>query len=1034
MVEKPSYEDLEQQVNDLTRQNEALSRNYRSVVEYSMDAILLTAPDGGVLFANPAACELFQMTEQEIIAGGRDVVVDLEDPNLPAAVKERARKGKFIGELRLKKKDGTTFPGEVSSSLFTDADGRTLTSMMIRDLTERKRVEESLRMYQNIVSSTPDGIAFLDRDYRYVVVNNAYEQFSKVPPSQFIGRSVAQYLGEDVFQQKIKPGIDKCLQGEVVNYQDWFDYPALGRRYVDVTYFPYRDDSDRIAGVIANTRDITERRQAQDALMESRERRRQIIENSNAGYFFIDRDGFFQNVNSAWLNMHKYDSAEEVIGKHYALTQTEQDMKDAQRIVEQLLVGGDIVSGEYSRQCKDNSVGYHAFTARPVIEHGDVVGLEGFLIDITERRKAQKALQASEERYRLMFENMMDGFALHRIVTDRQGEPVDYIFLEVNSAFERLTGLKREEIIGKRVTEILPGIEKDPSDWIGRYGKVALTGRQCRFEQNAQNLDKWFSVLAYRPKEGHFATIFEDVTERKRAREALARSEERYRTMMESMTDPLYICSPDFRVEYMNPAMITRTGRNAVGERCYQALHDRDERCEWCIFDQVTDGESVETTVVSPKDKRTYRVTNMPVRNQDGSISKMTIFRDITDYLTALKEKEKVKAQLQQAQKMESIGNLAGGIAHDFNNILSSILGFTELALDDVQAGSAVEDSLQEVYAAGKRAKELVWQILAFARQSDKEVKPIRIDGIIKEVLKFIRSSIPTTIEIIAYIRSESLILGHPTQVHQIMMNLCTNAAHAMEEGGGILEVSLADIAISGNEVNPKVQLPQGNYIEIKVSDTGVGMPAEIMASIFEPYFTTKGTAQGTGLGLAVVHGIVESYGGEIVVESDPGQGSVFTIYLPVTKKRKPHLSYAPEELPMGTERILFVDDEAPIISMGKRMIERLGYRITCRTSSIEALELFRSRPLDFDLVITDMTMPNMTGDRLAVELLKIRRDIPVILCTGYSTQITEESAREIGIKAFVHKPVVKADLARTIRMVMDDAGATSNHPSHLAR
>ena len=397
-----------------------------------------------------------------------------------------------------------------------------------------------------------------------------------------------------------------------------------------------------------------------------------------------------------------------------------------------------------------------------------------------------------------------------------------------------------------------------------------------------------------------------------------------------------------------------------------------------------------------------------------------SVVYDITQRISYQKEKEKLRAQLIQAQKMEAVGQLAGGIAHDFNNILSSIIGFTELTLDEVEKGSSIENHLQEVYAAGKRAKDLVKQILAFARQTEETLRPVQVKPIIKEVLKFIRSSIPTTIEIRQRIESNANILGNPTQVHQILMNLLTNAAHAMENKGGILEVHLQDISFHNNEKRDIPDFKQGNYIEIKVSDTGTGIPSEIIDSIFDPYFTTKAPGEGTGMGLATVHGIVESYNGKITVHSAPGKGTCFTIYLPVTSERNTLHSHEPGKLPKGDEKILFIDDEVPIAKMGRQMLKRLGYSVTTHTSSIEALELFRATPDDFDLVITDMTMPNMTGDELAIELMKIRPDIPVIICTGYSKKISNESAAHMGIKAIAYKPMVKKDLAIIIRKVLD--------------
>jgi PAS domain S-box-containing protein len=431
-------------------------------------------------------------------------------------------------------------------------------------------------------------------------------------------------------------------------------------------------------------------------------------------------------------------------------------------------------------------------------------------------------------------------------------------------------------------------------------------------------------------------------------------------------------------------------------------------------------------TVIPIRHHRKKDTTVFPVEitanyfDLDGRKINISAIRDISRRIEYEKEKEILETQLRQSHKMESIGNLAGGIAHDFNNILSAIIGYTELSLEDVEKGTHMEDQLQKVYMAGNRAKDLVKQILAFARQSGEEIKPMRVDNITKEVLKFLRSSIPTTIEINQEIDSESLIMGNATQVHQVLMNLCTNAAHAMEDAGGMLQVGLKDVLIDDGFHVKGRELKPGDYLKLTVSDTGTGIAPEIMETIFDPYFTTKGPGEGSGLGLAMVHGIVETYGGTVSVESVLGKGTVFSIYLPVAEKLEIHHEIASEPLSSGTERILFVDDEAPIVDAGGQILERLGYSVTTRTSSVEALELFRSKPNDFDLVITDMTMPNMTGDTLSVELMKIRPGIPVILCTGYSKKITDKAASAMGIKGFAYKPIVKADLAKTVREVLD--------------
>ncbi len=385
-------------------------------------------------------------------------------------------------------------------------------------------------------------------------------------------------------------------------------------------------------------------------------------------------------------------------------------------------------------------------------------------------------------------------------------------------------------------------------------------------------------------------------------------------------------------------------------------------------------------------------------------------------------EKRKLQAQLLQAQKMESIGNLAGGIAHDFNNILSSIIGFTELSLDDVEDGSELQEHLNEVYAAGNRAKDLVKQILAFARQSEEETKPTRLSDIVFEALKLLRPSTPTTIEIIPVIESNSFTMGNPSQLHQVVMNLCTNSIQALQESGGFLKIGLQNIKpIDDHDMGSREYNTDG-YIELSVSDNGPGVDTSIKESIFEPYFTTKGVGKGTGMGLAVVKGIIESYGGEITVTSDPGKETVFAVRLAITPGSDTHEFTRDESVEYGTEHILFVDDEPALILMGCRILESLGYKVTPQTNSFEAFELFKNKPEEFDLVITDMTMPLMTGEDLTKQLRKVRVDIPIILCTGYSNKINDKKAKQIGINAFVDKPYSKSDFAKIVREVLDNS------------
>jgi signal transduction histidine kinase len=384
-------------------------------------------------------------------------------------------------------------------------------------------------------------------------------------------------------------------------------------------------------------------------------------------------------------------------------------------------------------------------------------------------------------------------------------------------------------------------------------------------------------------------------------------------------------------------------------------------------------------------------------------------------------EKRDLEKLLFQAQKMESIGTLAGGIAHDFNNILFPILGYVEMLLEDVPEDSPSRGSLEQIYTSALRAKSLVKQILTFARQESSELMLMKIQPIVKEALKLIRSTIPTTIEIKQDINPDcGVIKADPTQIHQIVMNLATNAYHAMEETGGELKVSLKEMEFGALDlINP--DMVPGIYACLIVADTGVGMDKNLIDKIFDPFFTTKTIGRGTGMGLSVVHGIVTAMGSAIHVYSEPGKGTEFHVYLPVEKNlSEEQVIHSTAPIQGGTEQILLVDDEEVILIMEKRMLERLGYQVTSRTSSLEALEAFRANPDKFDLIITDMAMPNMPGDKLSAELTKIRPGIFILLCTGFSQTMSEEKAALMGIKGFLFKPIVMKDLARKIRDVLD--------------
>ena len=512
--------------------------------------------------------------------------------------------------------------------------------------------------------------------------------------------------------------------------------------------------------------------------------------------------------------------------------------------------------------------------------------------------------------------------------------------------------------------------------------------------------------------------------QRMTAEEALTQSEARYRQLYDNMSSGVVLYAAvdngeDFIFKGINPAGegIGRIRQNEVLGKSVQSVFPKIKEMGLLdVFQRVYRTGIPERIPVSPyKDARLSNwVENYVFRLPSGEI--VAVYDDKTREIEEQKEKAALEQRLQQSQKMESIGTLAGGIAHDFNNILSAIIGFSELAMERAEDNDLLDD-LAEIMNAGTRAKDLVKQILAFSRQTDHEMKPLRADILVKEVTQLMKSTLPAYIRIEKSIETTGEIMADPTHIHQVLMNLCTNAYHAMHADGGTLRIQLSAVSLPSEASPPVPEMLPGDYIQITVADTGSGIPAELLERIFEPYFTTKEKDKGTGLGLAVVHGIVASHNGHITVKSETGRGTTFNVYFPAIK-RKQQITVQPEkiDLPGGNERILFVDDESAIVKVNKTRLERLGYHVTGVSSSKDALALFENRPDAFDLVITDMTMPEMSGEGLARNCLRIRPEMPVILCTGYSDIITEARAREIGIKEYVLKPILIQDLAAAIR------------------
>ena len=637
--------------------------------------------------------------------------------------------------------------------------------------------------------------------------------------------------------------------------------------------------------------------------------------------------------------------------------------------------------------------------------------------EANERKHAEKELRESEKRYRAFFENGPDGVVILDPETAR--------FIEFNDQACRQLGYSRKEFALLRVPDI--EVKESAEETQVHIQKVLREGyddfdtlqRTKQGEIRHIHITAQIIEIAGRPV---YHCIWRDVTDRKLAEEAVRESESKFRKLFDS--SPQAIALTDIEsgklIDVNNKfCELTKYSKEEIlGLNTTEiGFYSKADRSKF-LKELQSSGEvnGLEMDFKAKDNSVLHALMSARIIQIAGVSLILTIFQNVT-------EQKLLKARLQQAQKMESIGTLAGGIAHDFNNALYSIIGYADLTMDDVPEASPAQSNLKEILNAAYRSKNMVQQILTFSRQKEPEKKLVKVQSVVKEAIQLLRNSIPANIEIRQNIDEGCKpMMADPTQIHQVVMNLATNAYHAMREKGGILTINVTKEKISTDDSASYPDLYPGTYLKLTVGDTGHGMDKLIIPKIFDPFFTTKPMGEGTGMGLSIIHGIVKSHGGDINVYSEPGKGTVFNVYFPLIEAKpvEPGI-VSTEPMQKGSECILLVDDEEPIVRMVKQILERLGYQVATRTGSVDALEALRANPDKFDLVITDMSMPNMTGIELSPRLLEIRADIPIILCTGFSEMINKNKAKALGIREFAMKPLVRDEIARIIRKVLDE-------------
>jgi PAS domain S-box-containing protein len=1014
--------ELERQERQLHSARMLIKALLRSVGE----AVLIVDPaKRTILECNPAVESMFGYEREELLGQSTEILhVDRNAFEKFAEISEPVltKHGVFRTEYRMRKKDGTIIDTmHTVTEMDKEVGWHGGVVSIVTDITERKRSEEALReseaRFRDLAELMPEIVFEMDRQGLLTFVNlKAFERFGYTREDLAGGMNVLDMVTSDD-RGRAMENMQRILNGGVVGPNEYLMLRKDGSVFPALIFSAAIIHDGQPVGLRGFVVDITDRKQMEDALRASEEKFRRIFEEAHQVGIVIALPSFvFEKTNPAFCRMMGY-SADELRSMNFEdLTHPDhlkQDMENVKKVGR-----GEIPFYRTEKKYLNKSgkvLWGNLIVSSIRDEHGALQYFLSMVVDITKQKEAMELLLEATDKYQELAESISDVF----FALDKN---LRYNYW--NKASEKLTGISAEKALRKSLMEIFPDNEarKQIKDM------YLLTIK----EKKSQHLIVGYpgdelivhEISSYPTKEG-VSVFVKDITEHKRAEEKLRALAQRHETLlaavpeivMEVDRNQVYTWANNAGVDFFGPDVL---GKEAIyyfegDQNTYTAVEP--------LFDSHEDTIYVESWQ-RRKDgqKRLLAWWCRTLKDGDGNVTGvLSTARDITELKLAEEEKRKLEEHLRQSEKMEAIGTLAGGIAHDFNNILGAVLGYTQLAQLDLPEGSPLHYKLDQVLKAGERAKDLVQQILAFSRQGEQEQRPIHIMPVVKEALKLIRASLPQSIEIKQYLGiKEDMILGDPTQIHQVIMNLCTNAAHAMPGGKGLIDIDLGEITLALEDLKAFPKLLPGPYLRLSVRDTGEGIDPTILPRIFDPFFTTKESGKGTGMGLAVVHGIVKSHKGEITVYSEPGIGTTFRVYLPQIQQTIISEGRIEEPLPTGKERILFVDDEPGIVESLVEMLKRLGYSLSSRVSSLEALEAFKAKPNHFDLVITDQTMPQMNGAELAREILKIRPDIPVILCSGFSEIITPEEALAIGVRKFLMKPVLMSELAVAIRKVLD--------------
>ncbi|MCU0563336.1 MAG: PAS domain S-box protein [Desulfobacterales bacterium] len=931
-----------------------------------------------------------------------------------------------------------------------------------------RRLAESEKAYRGAVMNMLDVFYRVDAEGILRMVSpSAAEVFGYASVEDLLGRPADILWAHPENRPKLLAVLEQA--GEVLDWEFEARRRDGGTLAMAVSLHALRDGTGRLSGYEGVARDITERRQAEIKLRQSERRFRAVLENMSLIGVMLDRDGGILLCNDFLLELTGWSRPEVLGGNWFDLFLPEDVRASALNVFRQTVETGVFPVHSRSeiatRDGRRRTIGWNNTVLRS--DEGRVENVTIIGEDITERLRAEEELRLDDMRLEALLQlNQMTDTGIQEITSFTleqavrlTGSRIGYLaFASEDESVLTMhawssaamaecrmkemprvyrvseTGLwgepvrQRRPIITNSYDGPHPGKKGCPEGHVHvvrHLGVPVMDGGRIVIVAGVGNKESGYDESDVRQLNLLMSGMWR-ILQRKRAEEALKESEGRFRTAFENASVGMALVNSDGVYLEVNAAlarMMGYTPADMVGRPVAGFTHpeDRGRRSQFIeslVAGRIASGEQERRFIHQDGSTVWTRIWASVQRDPEGRfLNFISLVQDITAAKKTDADNRSLQSRLLQAQKMEAIGSLAGGIAHDFNNILSAIIGFTELSM---LSENAPVEYLQEAMKAANRARDLVKQILSFSRQGGEERMPVHVGMVVKEAVKFLRASLPATIEIRSRVEgSASAVMSNSVELHQILINLATNGAHAIGEQGGAVDIDARGVSVQAGRRGVPPDLAPGAYVQVSVRDTGCGIAPEIRERIFDPYFTTKDKGVGTGLGLAVVHGIVKKAGGAIHVESEVGKGSAFHVYLPKVE----WASAASTErvgLPSGgTERILFVDDEPMLVEIGEKILRRLGYEVVSRTSPLEALELFRARPESFDLVVTDQTMPGLTGDALAAEIMKVRPGIPVVLCTGYSQTVNEERARGKGIKALVLKPLLINQIDEAIRKAL---------------